>query len=430
MSACPYCAGSCADADLAPLLTEHLQWLWLAVGKTADRRGDTALTEGKLTVTAPAHPQARSAAVGLLGGSVLRSGQRRTVDLADLTTRIRTRGNTLTPGAVAAHALGRRLAVEAAAKRTRDELLHALRDDLDSRLKQLPEHVRKKIDIPEAWSRLRTAGWLARLAAHPHPHELIANAAAVLAALPAPGRRSDRRLLVPTDPHALDDGTPLAGLVLALTNAASPKRRDAWDALGIDYDDLTGGLLVLGIHPTGWFLPADAAVTIPPRELARCTWPPPPTTDSWVFVTENPSVVTAATELATTSLPAPIRLLCTVGTPSAPEVTAVAALADLGWKVTARADFDPAGLAHVRALLAASPAVVPWRMSATDYLNSTNTVAADATLDITEADTPWDASLARTMTRNGARGYEEALLPELLADLANGQPCPAEPASH
>lgn len=422
MSACPYCAGNCADADLAPLLTEHLQWLWLAVGKAADRRGDTALTEGKLTVTTPAHPQARSAAVGLLGGSVLRSGQRRTIDLAGLTTRIRTRGNALTPGAVAAHALGRRLAVEAAAKRTRDELLHALHDDLDSRLKQLPEHVRKRIEIPEAWSRLRTAGWLARLAAHPHPHQLIANAAAVLAALPAPGKRSDRRLLVPTDPHALDDGTPLAGLVLALTNTASPKRRDAWDALGIDYDDLTGGLLALGIHPTGWSLPADAAVTIPPRELARCTWPPPPTTDSWVFVTENPSVVTAATELAANALPAAVRLLCTVGTPSTLEITAIAALADLGWKVAARADFDPAGLAHVRALLAASPAIVPWRMSATDYLKSTTTVGTKTSVDITQTDTPWDVTLASTMTRTGARGYEEALLPELLTDLATSRP--------
>lgn len=422
MSGCPYCAGECAYADLAPLLTEHLQWLWLAVGKTADRRGDTALTTGKLTVTAPKQPQARSAAIGLLGGSVLRAGQKRTVDLAALTTRLRTRGNALTPGAVAAHALGRRLAVKAAAKRTRDELLHALHDDLDSRLKQLPEHVHKRIDIPEVWSRLRTAGWLARLAAHPDPHQLIAQAATVLAALPAPGQRSDRRLLVPSDPHALDDGTPLAGLVLALANTAGPKRRDAWNALGIDYDDLTGGLLALGIHPTGWSLPADAVVTIPPRELARCAWPPPPATDTWVFVTENPSVVTAATELATKSLPAPVRLLCTVGTPSALEATAVAALADLGWQVTARADFDPAGLAHLRALLAASPAIVPWRMSATDYLSSTIPVETDTPLSITAADTPWDITLAQAMTRTAARGYEEALLPQLLADLANGRP--------
>lgn len=223
MSACPYCAGECADADLAPLLTEQLQWLWLAVGKAADRRADTALTAGKLTVTAPAQPQARSAAVGLLGGSMLRAGQRRIVDLAALTTRLRPRGTALTPGAVAAHALRRRLAAEAAARRTRDDLLHALHNDLDSSLQQLPEHIRERVDIPDAWSRLRTAGWLARLAAHPDPYQLIAQATTVLAALPTPGKRSDRRLLMPTDPHALDDGTPLAGLVLALANAAGPK---------------------------------------------------------------------------------------------------------------------------------------------------------------------------------------------------------------
>jgi hypothetical protein len=106
--------------------------------------------------------------------------------------------------------LRRRLAVEANAKRAREKLLNALHDDLDRRLGQLPKHVRDRIDASEAWSRLRTAGWLARLAAHPEPHQLIAQATTVLAALPAPGERSDRRTLITTDPHALDDGTPLS----------------------------------------------------------------------------------------------------------------------------------------------------------------------------------------------------------------------------
>jgi uncharacterized protein (TIGR02679 family) len=144
----------------------------------------------------------------------------------------------------------------------------------------------------------------------------------------------------------------------------------------------------------------------------------------WVFVTENPSVVTAATALAAKSPHAPVRLLCTVGTPSALEVTAVAALADAGWRVAVRADFDPSGLAHMRTLMSACPAAVPWRMHAADYTKSTQTAVRteEVRLAITEADTPWDRTLAHAMIRTGSPGYEEALLQELLADLAQGQP--------
>lgn len=422
MTTCPYCSGECANADLGPLLTDRLLWLWTAVGKAADRRADITLTEGKLTVTGPQQPDARAAAVGLLGGAVLRAGQQRSVDLAALTTRLRIRGDALTPGAVAAHALRRRLAVQAMAKQERHQLLEAAHDDLDQRLARLPEHVRDRIDASEAWSRLRTSGWHARLAAHPDPSRLVAQAATVLAALPQPGDRVDRRILLPSDPHALDDGTPLAGLVLALAGAAGAKRRDAWDSLGVDYDDLTGGLIALGIHPQGWSLPTGTVVTIPPRELVRCEWPTPPTRGSWVFVTENPSVVTAAAGITPTAPNATARLLCTAGTPSSLEAAAVAAVADAGWRVAVRADFDPTGLAHVRALLSGCPSAVPWRMGAADYTRSNPVADAKTPVVVSQEDTPWDPSLSRAMTDAGAKGYEEALLPELLADLARGYP--------
>ncbi|MEV8612952.1 DUF2399 domain-containing protein [Amycolatopsis sp. NPDC051373] len=69
-------------------------------------------------------------------------------------------------------------------------------------------------------------------------------------------------------------------------------------------------------------------------------------------------------------MPVPIRLLCTVRTPSALEATVIAALADIGWQVAVRADFDVAGLAHVRMLLAACSRARPWRMGALDYTRS------------------------------------------------------------
>lgn len=422
MSECRYCAGECGGADLAPLLTQDLAWLWTAVAAAADRRGDITMSEGQLTITAPAEPNARAAAVGLLGGRALRAGQRREVDLAALTTRLGTRGDSLTPGAVAAHAVRHRLGVKVAAKRARQALLDAIRYDLERRLKELPEHIQHRVDTADSWSRLRTAGWLARISAHPDPHQLIVQASAVLAALPKPGERSDRRTLVPNHPHALDDGTTLAGLVLALTRLAGIKTRAAWDALGVDCDDLMGGLLALGIHPAGWSLPQYAVVTIPPRELGRCVWPAPRVPGSWVFVTENPSVVAAASGIASNNPSTPVRLLCTVGTPSALEVAAIAALSEFGWRVAVRADFDGAGLGHMRALLDACPDAEPWRMRAADYLASQPTGTNSEPIVVAEVDTPWDPALARAMTRTGAPGFEEALLPSLLQDLAIGLP--------
>ena len=126
------------------------------------------------------------------------------------------------------------------------------------------------------------------------------------------------------------------------------RSRAAWDAVGVDCDDLTGGLIAIGIHPTGWQLPAGTAVTLPPRELASCRWPQGPITRAWTFVTENASVASAAADLAATGVS--VRLLCTSGTPSAIEVAAIARLVDAGWQVAMRADFD-AGLAVHHSLI-------------------------------------------------------------------------------
>lgn len=420
---CTLCGGSCAAADLSPLLDPHLTWLWQQVAAAADHRADPELTSGTLRVTAPQSAAERAAAGGLLGGQPLRPGQQRTVTLERLTAKVRLRGPGLTPGSVAAHAVSRPLATKAREKAAREAFAEALREQLLHGQQQLPAHVRTRL-AADSWEQLRRSGWLARLLKDPDPSALLGDACRVLTGLPEPGQRTDRRTLVPGRPHALDAGTTLAGLVLALVGVNARRPRQAWDELGVDIDNLTGGLLALGIHPAGWTLPPTAVVTLPPRELAEVQWNPAPP-DQWVFVTENPSVVAAAADLAR-DRGAVLRMLCTVGTPSAVETAAVAKLIDVGWKVAVRADFDAAGLAHVRALLAAAPAATPWRMAAADYRASVTPSGPPGGITVDMVATPWAPDLAEAMTDVGRPAFEEDLMSTLLADLLAGRPHPLE----
>lgn len=414
---CSLCGGACAGAELRPLMDEQLTWLWEQIGRAADRRGDAALAEGTLSIRAPKQAEARAAVGGLLGRGILRPEQKRTIDLAELTARLRARGSQLTPGAVAAHALGRRLALraDAAARRLshEKELEHAF-----APLQTM------SFELDRVVAGLRRTGWIARLQSNEAPIKLVRLAVGVISALPGAVRTDRRRLAaqVTGDPHALDHGCELAGLVLAVFVAAGkvkPRQRPraAWSEVGVDCDDVIGGLTAIGILPSGWSVPRGNAVTLPPRVLARCEWPPGD--GSWVFITENPSVATAAADLAAGG--ADVRLICTSGTPSPVEIAAVARLGAAGWRVAVRADFDAAGLGHVNAFLSAMPDAVPWRMSASDYIESLSTEPTTETIDHLP-ETKWDPELATAMRARGLPAYEEALLVKLLEDLQRGAP--------
>lgn len=426
---CPWCDGSCAGADLEPLLSPTLAWLWTQLAAKGNRRDDARLSVGQVQVRAPQSVAERAAAVGLVGGRTLRAGQQITLDLSDLTERVRVRGDQLTPGTVAAHATERRLATRSATAAARADAERALGQQLDQSMAGLPRHVLDRVRPESVWARLTAARWVTRLLGRADAAELVDQACGVLAQLPAGDHRIDRRTLVPGDPHALDDGHPLASLVLYLANAPVRRTRTAWSALGVDCDDLVGGLLVLGVRPAGWAWPPAAVVTLPPRELVDIQWAPPPAPGSWAFVTENPSVVAAAQPLAAAGLGpglgGAVHLLCTVGTPSELEARSVGGLADAGWRVAVRADFDLAGLAHVRAMLAGAPGAALWRMGCSDYQRSVPGTAEG--LVVPEQDTPWDPSLAAAMSSAGAPAYEEDLLPDLLADLRRGRPALSGP---
>jgi len=415
---CPWCPGGCAGADLTGLLVPDLAWLWSQLAAAGTRRGDPHLVTGHVQVTCPPGARERAAAAGLLGGRPLPASGRRRVDLAALTAALAPTGPGVTPGVVAAHATGTRLSARAQARAHADRTREQLRSMLTDAAATLPEHL--GVDGPTLWERARSTGWVTRLLADPDPQALLGAAIGVLGRLPGPTGRVDRRTLVPGGPHDLDHGRPLASLVLALAGRPASRPRPAWASLGVVLDDLTGGLLTLNVTPTGWVLPAGTTVTIPPRELARARWAPPPAGEpAWVFVVENPSVVAAAADAC-----ARARVVCTVGTPSRTELDAIAAVAAAGWSVAVRADFDAAGFAHVRDLLTACPTAVPWRMDAGTY---TAHAAGAGTTDPVRVQagpqqTPWDPALGAAVRRAGVAVYEEDVLPGLLEDLASGAP--------
>ncbi|GEL68676.1 DUF2399 domain-containing protein [Myxococcus virescens] len=428
--ACPLCDGACAGADLGPLLHPRLVWLWEQLGDAADRRGDGELARGSLTIRAPEPAEERAAAGGLLGEHVLKAHQSRRIDLDQLTQKLRVRGPRLTPGAVAAHALRRPLAERARSSAEREAREQRLQVILANRLRTLPERTLARPEPDTIWRALRRTGWIARLLSSQDPEYLLHTALSVLEALPSPGIRADRRRLASDttgDPHALDDGTTLGGLVLALLVAAGnvqtrQRPRAAWAEAGVYCDDVTGGFIAVGILPVGWTVPPGTALTLPPRVLNTCQWPAPDAGGSWVFVTENPSVASAAADLSA-EYPR-VRLLCTSGTPSDREIASVARLAVSGWRVAVRADFDEAGLSHVTALLQGVPEAVPWRMGADDYLESLETFQGRTGNRNVERvpDCAWDSRLADAIRRKSTAAFEESLLPRLLEDLRRGTP--------
>lgn len=404
---CRLCDSSCEDGTLTGLVTADLAWLWAQLADAADRRGDPYLLHGTATVQIPEGVAERSAATGLVGQRQLKPGARTRINLAELACKIAP----LAPGVVAAHATGRRLAVRAEAKAARTASETSLRAHLGGILPGAATDT--------GWATLRRSGWVARLASS-DDWSLLERAIAVITALPGADQPAvDRRRLAVDatgDPHSLDAGRPVAGLTLALLAASGrpavgDRLKEQWAWVGVAYDDITGGLTALGIAPTGWGVPPGLPATLPPRVLADCVWPAGDGRD--VYVTENPSIIGAATTVADA------RVICTSGTPSRAEVSALARVAEAGWQLHVRADFDDSGLGHVRSILAAAPRSRPWRMGSADYLWGLETGDSAEALRVDRLGTaPWDPALVVAMAAKGVAVYEETFLDQLMADVA------------
>lgn len=283
---------------------------------------------------------------------------------------------------------------------------------------------------------LRASGIVRRLAGDPQSASvLLDRLAAVLVQLPAAGEPIGRFAARAADgAHALDDGEPLATLVLGAIRAlaglpapgagASPaeSRREAWAAVGILRDELSSNVLCLGlpgdrVTASGRILAIAGEegepIALTLRQLVRDPprWPAHMRGRD-VHVSENPVVLTlAADRLGTASPP----LVCTHGQPGAAVMVLLRALVATGARLVHHGDFDWGGLRIGNVLRARLP-IEPWRFDTAAYEHAVARTPGPP-LRGPEAAASWDPRLAAAMHRVGRAVEEESVIDDLLADL-------------
>lgn len=281
---------------------------------------------------------------------------------------------------------------------------------------------------------LLAAGLLRRLAAGPDEEQtLLDQALAVLTALLA--RRPETRLPVLAretlgSSHALDPGRPAATLVLralALLHDRPPprsaaERRDLWQAAGVETDDLSCDVLALNLAPTGGGPVGDALralaaagepARITLRQLAGSGLSFP--AGLRVRVCENPVVVAAAADRWGSACPP---LVCAGGFPNHAVRTLLGHLAGRQAEVLYHGDFDWAGLQIANKLRETVP-FQPWRFEAGDYRAALAAGGERLALREGSVAAHWDPDLGPAMSAAGVAVEEEAVLGDLLADLAD-----------
>ncbi len=218
-------------------------------------------------------------------------------------------------------------------------------------------------------------------------------------------------------------GTPLASLVLRALAAhdgvpapiTAEDRRTRWEAAGVIVDDLASQVLVLNVRSRDDHVVADwlrdaASFGIPFRlTLHQLTTDPLTPVGDRLYVCENPAVLrAAATELGEDSA----TLVCTEGQPSA---ACHRLLSGFRGQIHWRGDFDWTGLRTTSSAMDRYSAV-PWRMSSAEYQAALETGDSEP-LKGPAAPSPWEPSLASSMTEAGRAIMEERLIPALLEDL-------------
>ncbi|MFI1922392.1 TIGR02679 family protein [Streptomyces sp. NPDC020377] len=373
---------------------------------------------GSVTLSVPEESQ-RRAAERLLGRAP-RSGGSLSIRLATVDEILRRSG--VSPGGLA-------VAVVAL---TGPVVLHA---DIRNREERAWAEAYAPLGILDAelarWAeRIRGDGLVRRLARTPETAgPLVEAAVRALSALPTspPTSRATFAARNLSGAHALDEGTPLATLVLSgircLTGfpdgSGAQWRREAWASAGLLKDDLSSTVLTLnlrGIPPLDWMADAGEPAVLTLRSLARGLPVASVPTTGIVHICENPAVLSAA---ADTLGPACPPMVCLQGQPSAAALTLLRDLSMRGARLLYHGDFDWGGV-RIAAALARSVAWRPWRYMAADYRAAVTEVAEAPDLTGPPAATPWDPALAVALAERGLRVEEETVLDDLLRDLGRG----------
>lgn len=255
---------------------------------------------------------------------------------------------------------------------------------------------------------------------------LCRQAEAVLQRLPTTGQaRSQLAAETLGDAHALDDGQPVATLVLAVQRRAAvptdevdaptaERARDIWAAAGVLVNELARPALFLNLttedrddrtlgEPS--FISLRALVRTPRRWRVG---------NRDIHVCENPNLVAiAADRLGVRCRP----LVCTDGMPAAAQRTLLTQLACAGARLLYHGDFDWPGVTIANTVLRDHGAL-PWRLGAADYLAAITTPQAhQGSLNGTPVAAAWDRSLTTAMERHQISIAEEAVTDSLLHDL-------------
>lgn len=228
------------------------------------------------------------------------------------------------------------------------------------------------------------------------------------------------------DPHALDEGCPLAGLLIgqlaARAGAERPRearaRRRLWERFGVLSDPVSADVLTLGLRPLRDGPLASALALLEGRHF-RLTLgqlaaePLRFEATAAVHLCENPAVVVAAeTELGSACGP----LVCVGGWPSSAADALLAGLAEQGAELLYHGDFDWEGL-RIAALVRRRYGARPWRYDAASYRSAIVDHGEHAMLLEGRPASGADRELAAAMLERGAGLHEEAVLDELVEDL-------------
>lgn len=294
-------------------------------------------------------------------------------------------------------------------------------------------------EVPElvSWlDDLERTGLYRRLASRPAEtrETLWSRVVTVLADLLREDRERDVRLAVLAnrtlgDSHALDVGHRVPALVLrALARLhrrplprTAAERRDLWSLAGVVCDDLSCAVLVAGLTPGGddllhRYLREHAAAGEPLRITLRQLTAAAPVVlpeARRIFACENPAVVSVAADRLRSACPP---LVCLAGQPDTAARVLLRALTGAGSELLYHGDFDWGGLRIAGALARDTP-FSPWRYTTADYLAAAQTVEP-LPLSGLPVDADWDEALRPAMEERGVAIEEEAVIDDLLADLA------------